>query len=131
MKKIIVLVFSIVALINFAPTFSQLVYAAEDPFERVCDRSNPNPDSTVCSTPLDKDPIKGADGIVAIVSNFVAALGGLIAVIMLIYNGLQFIMSSGDSNKLSQAKLGIIYAAVGIVVIIMARTIVYFVQSNL
>ncbi|MEO8785079.1 MAG: hypothetical protein ABI221_02040 [Candidatus Saccharimonadales bacterium] len=40
-------------------------------------------------------------------------------------------MSSGDPAKVSQAKNTILYAVVGLIVIVMARTIIVFVINRL
>lgn len=55
---------------------------------------------------------------------------GIIAVIMIIVNGLKFITSGGDANKVGSAKSGIIYAIVGIIIVALAQFIVKFVITN-
>ena len=51
----------------------------------------------------------------------------MIAVVIIMISGLKMIMSSGDSKKLSDARNAIIYAAVGLVVIALARVIIEFI----
>lgn len=93
---------------------------AFDPFEEVC---RDNPSNSVCSTPT-TDPITGDQSIVPKIANIIAAVGGVIAVVMIMVNGLTLITSNGDSAKLSKARESVIYAAIGIVVIVLARTII-------
>ncbi|HET8709333.1 MAG TPA: pilin [Candidatus Saccharimonadales bacterium] len=62
--------------------------------------------------------------------NIFSAIVGVIAVIMIIVGGLQYITSGGDSNKVSTAKNTIIYAIVGLVIVALAQLIVHFVLSQ-
>ncbi len=57
---------------------------------------------------------------------------GAVAVIMIIYGGFKFITSGGDADKNKSARNTIIYAAIGLAIVVMAQTIVYFVfrKSN-
>ncbi len=48
---------------------------------------------------------------------------------MIIINGLRFITSGGDSNAVSSAKKGILYAIVGLVIVALAQFIVRFVLN--
>jgi len=49
-----------------------------------------------------------------------------IAVIVLIIAGLTYITSGGNEQKTSGAKSTIVYAVVGLVIVLFAQTIVYF-----
>jgi uncharacterized membrane protein len=57
-------------------------------------------------------------------------LAGIIAVIMLIVSGLRFMTASGDPQSISSAKRGVIFALVGIVVVIISQSIVRFVVNK-
>lgn len=59
--------------------------------------------------------------------NYVLAVFGAIAVIMVVYSGIQLIISQGNSEKVAQARRGVIYAVAGLVVIGFAQVIVLFV----
>lgn len=52
---------------------------------------------------------------------------GILAVIVIIYAGITFITAAGNPSKVAQAKTMIIYAVIGLVVAILAYTIVNFV----
>lgn len=52
---------------------------------------------------------------------------GVIAVIMIIYAGILYITAAGDAGKLAKAKTAIIWAVVGLVVVILSYAIVNFV----
>jgi hypothetical protein len=55
---------------------------------------------------------------------------GIIAVFLIIINGLRFITSNGDSNAVGSAKNGIIYAIVGLIIVAFAQVIVRFVLER-
>ena len=58
-------------------------------------------------------------------------LVGVLSVIMIIYGGIQYVISAGDSGKVAKAKNTIIYAVVGLIVAILSYAIVNFVISQL
>ncbi len=62
--------------------------------------------------------------------NIFSTLVGVIAVIMIIYGGLRYITSGGDSGKITNAKNTIIYALIGLVVVALAQFIVKFVLNK-
>ena len=105
-----------------------------NPWETTCTPGTHAEESSVCkelNDPNKKNPFDGSEGIIPTIANFMAAIGGLIAIIVIIASGLRMIMSSGDSAKLTQSRNAIIYAAAGIVVIVLARTIIKFVLDRL
>lgn len=59
--------------------------------------------------------------------NVVLAIVGALALLMIVISGLRYILSAGDPQKTSQAKQGILYALVGLVIAIMAQVIVSFI----
>lgn len=61
------------------------------------------------------------------VVNVITFLAGGIAVIMIVIGGLRYVLSNGEQAQLTSAKNTIIYACVGLVVIIVAYAIVSFV----
>ena len=65
----------------------------------------------------------------AIVSNIAFTLIGAIFTIIVIIAGLKFITSSGKPEEIAKAKDTIIYASVGVVICILAVTIVSFVAG--
>jgi hypothetical protein len=117
-------------LLVFTPAliFSPLKVLAVSPYDAVCDDPGAQ-SSAVCqdSAATDPSPIYGPNGILPKVANLLAIIGGVIAVVIIMISGLKMIMSSGDSKKLSDARNAIIYAAVGLVVIALARVIIEFI----
>ena len=56
---------------------------------------------------------------------------GILAVIILIWGGIRYILSGGDSGAVSSAKKTILYAVVGLIVAILAYAIVNFVITTI
>ena len=108
--------------------FPVSAHAALDPYNEVCN-DPANSGSVVCQdkNASDPSPIYGPNGVLPKAANLLAIIGGVIAVVIIMISGLKMITSSGDSKKLNDARNAIIYAAVGIVVIALARVIIEFI----
>ena len=72
----------------------------------------------------------GETGVFTRITNTVLYIVGIISVIMLIYGGLRYILSGGDSKKVTDAKNTILYAIIGLIISILAYAIVNFVINN-
>ena len=68
--------------------------------------------------------------IVKVVIQILSFVAGIAAVIMIIVAGLKFITSGGDSSGVASAKTALIYALVGLVVVVLAQVIVHFVLGK-
>lgn len=96
-------------------------------FDAFKDTCNGAADSSVCQ---DNASGKGAnlasssDGIISKIANIIAAVAGIVAVVFIMVNGFTFMTSTGDSAKLSKAREGLIYAAIGLVIVVLSRTII-------
>ena len=66
-------------------------------------------------------------GIITAVVDILSIVVGALSVIMIIIGGLRYITSGGDSAGTASAKNTIIYAVVGLVIVIFAQVIVNFV----
>lgn len=64
------------------------------------------------------------------VINIFSIVIGTVAVIMIIIGGFRYIISGGDSSATKGAKDTIMYAVIGLVVVLFAQVIVIFVLSN-
>lgn len=90
-------------------------------------------DSVLCKSDLASNatnPIYGKDGIITKVTNVVAVIAGVIAVFVIVIAGGQFIVSGGDAQRIQTARNSILYAVIGLVVIILARSIIVFVINR-
>jgi len=54
----------------------------------------------------------------------IAAISGFVAVIIIIIAGIQYMTSGGDPQKINKAKDTILFAAIGIIVVVLARIII-------
>ena len=79
----------------------------------------------------DAKPLFGENGIFTTIINTALFVIGAIAVLMLIYGGIRYTISGGQTQAVTDAKNTILYAIIGIVVAILAYAIVNFVLSSL
>jgi Type IV secretion system pilin len=71
----------------------------------------------------------GEAGIKKIITGIIKLLTlviGALAVFMVIFGGFKYLMSGGDSGKVTEAKNTILYALLGLAVVIFARALVSF-----
>lgn len=68
--------------------------------------------------------------IVALVINIFSWIVGVVAVIMIIYGGFQYITAAGNESKVSGAKNTILYALIGLVIVALSQIIVKFVLGS-
>lgn len=73
----------------------------------------------------------GMDGVFTRITNTVLYVVGIISVIMLVWGGLRYILSGGDSKKITDAKNTILYAIIGLIIALLAYAIVNFVLNTL
>ena len=73
----------------------------------------------------------GDSGVFRQVTNTILYIVGIIAVIMLIIGGIRYVVSGGDSKKVTDAKNTVLYAIIGLVICFLAFAIVNFVISAL
>ena len=71
--------------------------------------------------------ITGEGGIVSQVINTMLFAVGVLSVVMLIWGGLRYILSGGNSTSVTAAKNTILYAIVGLIIALFAWAIVNFV----
>ncbi len=114
-----------------------LVFAAPTPgFDPLGNPCAATPDSTLCKesgkaqTP-DNNSLFGSDGIITKGTRLIAMIVGVASTIMIIIGGLQYILASGDSSNINNAKNTILYAIIGLVVAIAAQAIVVFILGGI
>ncbi len=78
-----------------------------------------------------ENPIVGPSGIVTKGLQVLVIVIGIIAVVMLVISGLRLIMSGGDPKNAASARDGILYAGIGIVVVVTAQLLINFVLTKL
>lgn len=80
---------------------------------------------------LQNGPQNVDDAQLATIFNTVYMVAGIVAVIVIIVGGIRYASSNGDASGVKSAKNTVLYAVVGLIVIIMAATITNFVISNI
>ena len=123
MKKIILTLLTLISL-TAGPVLMPAAALAAVPDKNVCDGIKAT-GATNCIDGSLKIP-----GIIKTVINLLSFIVGIAAVIMIIFGGLKYVTSGGDSNNTASAKNTIIYAIVGLVIVILAQTIVKFVLAK-
>lgn len=126
MKKVIIA--SLIAIVTLGLViFTAPVYAAScgdgtAAGEAMCGVSQIDNSGTSSTTIYDT---------VKTIINVLLFVVGIIAVIMIIWGGISYVLSSGAADKAKKARDTIVYSVVGLVVAITAYAIVQFVFSSL
>ncbi len=82
------------------------------------------------TTSCDVDESITVNSLITDIVNIFSFVVGVVAVIMIIIGGFQYITSAGDSNKVSTAKNTILYAIIGLIIVALAQVIVRFVLGR-
>jgi cytochrome bd-type quinol oxidase subunit 2 len=70
------------------------------------------------------------NGLIKTIINIFSLIVGVISVVMIIIGGLKYITSNGDSGNVTGAKNTILYAVIGLVIVVFAQLIVKFVLNK-
>ncbi len=128
---ILTLVSSFCLLAVFAPSTS-----AFDPFQptatggggtdnTVCGQTNgQNQQSSVCVADGEENPITSPNGWINKIANIIAFIAGVAAIVVIMVGGFEYVRSGGESSKVSKAKNTILFAVVGLIVVVLARAAV-------
>lgn len=76
-------------------------------------------------------PVKNADAAITGILNTVYTWAGIICVLIIIVAGYFYVMSNANASQTKQAKDAILYALVGLFVILMAFVITQFIIGRL
>jgi beta-lactamase regulating signal transducer with metallopeptidase domain len=131
MKRLLICLLSVLCLL--VPVSASAAY---NPFTNAChagggtEANKAAGDSTPCSA-TGKNPLTGSDGYIRKISNILAVIGAVVAVILIMYAGFRYITAAGDAQKIANARNVIVGALVGLAVIATAQAIVIFVVSKL
>ena len=115
--------------------FTSVVVAQAKPQEAICTGaqtltiSSGDPNSSACQD--DADDVEGrVNNLITQIINIFSVIVGIIAVIMIIYGGLKYITSGGDSSRVTSARQTLIYALIGLIIVALAQFLVRFVLSK-
>jgi len=97
-----------------------------------CDSTNLNAQSGINCAQGEDTPASlfGAGSIFTTVVNIMLFIIGALSVIMLIYGGIRYTTSAGDSGAVTSAKNTIMYAIIGLVVAFLAFAVVNWVLGS-
>ncbi len=62
--------------------------------------------------------------------NLLTFVAGMATVVMVIIAGVKYVTSQGDSAAIGNAKATLLYALVGIVIVLLSQTIIFFFVGN-
>jgi len=89
-----------------------------------------SPSSSAFCQDTSPAPLTGSGSVGNRIINLIAAISGFVAVIIIIIAGIQYMTSGGDPQKINKAKDTILFAAIGIIVVVLARIIIYFIVGT-
>ncbi len=141
MKYLLGLIIMVTFALSSLAGLTNLAHAQFDPLKEVCAKPISDQEATdpakeidakpICDASTDPgDPVSGDDGIISKAANMLAVAAAIIAVIVIIVAGITMMTSNGDAGKITNSRNAIIYTVVGLLVIIIARTIVVFVLAK-
>jgi hypothetical protein len=135
MKHILTSLLVLISLATPVAAFSTPAYAA-DPLQAACNRlsADERAQSSACVAARGDDtqnPLTGPNGIINRIANGVALIAGAAAVIIIIVSAIGMTTSGGDMQRVQTARNGVIYAVVGLVIIVLARGLIALVLNKL
>jgi hypothetical protein len=122
MKKYLLIVLTLLAVTIFSPVIAPQAFAAD------CNAGN-SPQGQVLDgvgTTGSSCDGSGVGNLVVAVVRILSWIVGIVAVIMIIVSGFKYIVSGGDSAKITSAKNTLIYALIGVAVAVLAQILVNF-----
>lgn len=136
MKKLVVII--ICAFSVLLP--AQALAASDNLLQDVCKTA---PSSPVCqqnaAVPKKGNPIAGPNGILQTVTNIMALLSGIVAVIMIIVSGFTFVTAGGaiggqragdNPTKAKKARATLLAAIIGLVIVALSWSFITFIVQR-
>jgi hypothetical protein len=128
-KRRLIALALLLGLVGFSLVPGFAIAQPYDPLAPVCEGNTAT--SPACDDNNGENPVSGSDGVIIKAVRLVAFLGGAAAVIMIIVAGLRMVLANGDSKSFASARNSILYAAIGLIVIVLAQTIIVFVINRI
>ena len=129
MKKVSLLLTSLVLVTVCASALvmgSPVLAARNTTLNDICNGIDLTGGSSNCG-----DQGAGVNHAATVLINVRSAIIGLVAVIMVIGAGVQFVTSGGEAPKVAGAKSALIYAIIGLVVVALAQLLVHTVINSI
>lgn len=128
MKSILIKLLLVISTAFYMLLPMQAALAADVILDPAC-KATPN--AEICQKREENTKTNPLLKVIRVAVNIVAAVAGVIAVIMVIVSGIQLITSSGNQENITNARRRLVAALVGVVIIALSWTIISFVISNL
>lgn len=126
-KKLKLLFISAAALVTVAaPVAVTVTASASDITNGLCTGADLKTSGGSCGT-ADTNTFSS---VLTNIINLLSLIIGVVAVIMVIWGGFNYITSGGDSGKVGTAKSTIMYAIIGLIIVAFAQLIVKFVLNK-
>ena len=130
-RVLYITVFALIALVGISATSQQNVSAATDTEQEKTIKDSVGKGSCLG---LEVEECKSSDQdlwhYVRLGINIFSIIAGVVSVIMIIYAGFKYIISGGSSDGVKQARDTLIYAIIGLVLVLIAQVIVRFVVDE-
>lgn len=121
---------SIIAFMMISPV--TLAASAQEDLTEVC---LTNPTSSLCKGyKQGEEATPGDNAVLTLIKriiNILSFVAGALVVFMVIYGGFKYITSAGEPQKAASGRQTILYALIGIVVVVLARQLILFAVDRL
>lgn len=105
--------------------------AAVLPFDGACSSSAAANESPICkdknNNSPDLNPFSGSGGVLMRATKLLIFVVGAASILIIIFGGIKYITSDGDSNSINSAKSTILYAFIGLIIALAAQGIIVFI----
>lgn len=75
--------------------------------------------------------ITGAENLVTTVITWLLGLAGALAVVAIVYSGIMYMMAGGDAEKATTARKNLLWAILGVIIIVLSYSVVAFINQLL
>jgi len=132
MKRMKRILFTLAASLGLiAPVgLTAVAHAAISINDNICNGAQLDPNAGGCANADIGSAGTDVQSIIATGIDLFSLVVGIIAVIMIIIGGVKYITSGGDAGNVTGAKNTILYAIIGLIVVALAQTVVFFVLDK-
>jgi magnesium-transporting ATPase (P-type) len=117
-----------VATLSFVPIVQAADTTTQENIDYICSR---NPSASICADWQDPNAEEALNTSVNNIINIMLYVAGMVAVIMIIVSALRWTSSRGDKGNVEKARSTLMYSVAGLVVVILAWSIVNFVIGRI
>jgi hypothetical protein len=127
MKRILLVLLTISTLAFGIVNLPGHGFAAQTAEEAVCEGIGASQNAAGCTAPTGSPSV---ENLVSAVINILSWVVGIVSVIVIIFGAFRYVASAGDSNKINSAKTTIMYALIGLIIVVLSQVIVRFVLAK-